>query len=195
MPSGVGATRTGTGGQAIARRYLASVFLVLAAAIATAADGSAAHVTVAETRGTYSVSANFAVPQPAATVFAVLTDYEQIPEMMPGVRSSAVLERNGDRVVVEQEAIAKFMLFSKRVHLVLDVQEESRTIRFHDRCGKSFERYEGEWTIVPQIGGTAIRYDLTAKPSFDVPEFVLKRLLKRDSLEMIARLQSAIAKR
>jgi hypothetical protein len=35
------------------------------------------------------------------------------------------------------------MMFSKRVHLVLEIHEENWTIRFRDRCGKSFARHEG----------------------------------------------------
>ena len=87
------------------------------------------------------------MPQPASVALTVLTDYEQIPRFMPDVRTSPVIERGDDYAVVEQEAVAKFMLFSKRIHLVLEVQEHAGTIRFRDRCGKSFKRYEGAWTV------------------------------------------------
>jgi hypothetical protein len=43
-------------------------------------------------------------------------------------------------------AEAKFMMFSKRVHLVLDVEDGGATIRFKHTCGQSFEHYEGSWT-------------------------------------------------
>ena len=125
----------------------------------------------------------------------VLTDYENIPRFMPAVKTSTVTERGDDYAVVEQEAVATFMLFSKRIHLVLDVQEHAGTIRFSDRCGKSFERYEGAWTVSDTGGRTTIGYRLTAKPSFDVPAFLLKRLLKRDALQMIGHLQTEIASR
>ena len=86
-------------------------------------------------------------------------------------------------------------MFSKRVHLVLEVRESPNTIRFRDRCGRSFVRYEGSWTMVETDGRTDIRYQLSAQPSFDVPEFLLKRLLKRDATRMIERLRVAIAAR
>jgi hypothetical protein len=54
-------------------------------------------------------------------------------------------------------------------------------IRFLDRCGKSFSQDEGSWHIRVEGNGAAITYQLTAKPSFDVPEFLLKRLLRRDA--------------
>jgi hypothetical protein len=114
---------------------------------------------------------------------------------MPEVLTSNVLERTDDGVVVEQEAIARFMMFSKRVHLVLELREDRGTIRFRDRCGKSFARYEGIWTIVERDGSTHITYELSAKPSFDIPEFLLKRLLKRDANQMIERLKAEIGAR
>jgi hypothetical protein len=77
------------------------------------------------------------------------------------------------------------MMFSKTVHLVLEISEGADTLRFRDRSGRSFTRYEGVWRLSGAGGGTAVIYELTAQPSFDVPEFVLKRLLKRDSAQMI----------
>lgn len=165
------------------------------AARATAGEVNDPAVTVSESEGVYNVAAAFTVPQPASTAFDALTDYGQIPRFMPDVRTSHVLERADDRAIVEQEAIARFMMFSKRVHLVLEVQEGEGTIRFRDRCGQSFERYEGVWTIAELDGLTHITYALSAKPSFDVPEFMLKRLLKRDAAQMIERLKSEIGAR
>ena len=81
---------------------------------------------------------------------------------MPDVRTSTVLERSDGLTVVEQEAVARLMMFSKRIHLVLEVHEEPGTIRFRDRCGKSFARYEGVWTLTEQrMAGRSIAYELT----------------------------------
>jgi len=152
-------------------------------------------VSVREERGLYSVSARFVIPQRPAVALAVLSDYEQIPRFMPDVRTSLVLERSEGRFLVEQEAVARFMMFSKRVHLLLDVAEQPDSLTFRDRCGKSFSLYEGAWTVREAEGVTIVTYELKARPSFDVPEFLLKRLLKRDSIQMIGRLQAEMARR
>jgi hypothetical protein len=55
----------------------------------------------------------------------VLTDDEDMPRFMPDVRRSTVLERVDGRTVVQQEAVARVMMFSKRIHLVPEVHEES----------------------------------------------------------------------
>ena len=148
--------------------------------------------TVSEHDGVYTVTARFLVDQPVSAALAVLTDYEQIPRFLPDVRISIVLERSNGRAVVEQEAIASMMMFTKRVHLILEIQEERDALVFRDRCGKSFARYEGSWRFSTQGAQTAIVYELVAEPKFDVPGWMLKRLLRRDATQMIERLRKEI---
>ena len=187
-----------TGGPAQARRFVSAV-VVFAAAFCggpeATADVPEPQVSVREDRGTYAVTARFEIPQSAAAALAVLSDYDQIPRFMPEVLSSVVVERSDGRTLVQQEAISRFMMFSKKVHLLLEVTREPGAIRFVDRCGKSFARYEGAWRAVTEDGRTIVSYELTAKPGFDVPEFILKRLLKRDSAQMIERLRREIGER
>ena len=132
-------------------------------------------VDVREHQGVYSVEARFVVSQPPAVVVAVLTDYEQIPRYMPDVKKSVVQARTASGAVIEQEAVSKMMMFSKRVHLLLEIEEGQTTIRFRDTCGRSFESYDGSWTLTDDKGRTVVSYNLTAKPTFAVPEFMLKR--------------------
>ncbi len=87
------------------------------------------------------------------------------------------------------------MMFSKRIRLLLHVQEDAGTISFRDACGRSFALYEGSWRVAEANGETVIVYELNAKPSFSVPDFLLARLMKRDAKEMIDRLQVEIAAR
>ena len=145
--------------------------------------------------GVYAIVARFSVPQPATAVQAVLTDYPNIPRFMPTVRTSRVLEQTDGRVRLEQEAVSKFMMISRTVHLVLNVEESDGAIRFRDDCHKSFVIYDGSWTITPQGSGTELVYELTAKPAFSVPGMVLRKLLDRDAREMIDGLRAEIALR
>jgi len=141
------------------------------------------------------VAARFDVPEAAGVALGVLSDYEQIPRFMPDVRTSVVLERTPGRLLVEQEAVSQFMMFSKTVRLVLEVTEDGDTIHFVDRSNDSFTHYEGAWRVTPRDPGTTVTYELSATPAFDVPAFILKRLLKRDSAQMIIRLRQEITAR
>jgi ribosome-associated toxin RatA of RatAB toxin-antitoxin module len=174
----------------------AAALLCLTMQSTYAAAGQArAEVTVREEHGVYTVKARFLVAQTSSTVLAVLTDYEQIPRFMPHVRSSLVRERAAGRAVVEQEVESSALMFSKRVHLVLEIDEQQDAVVFRDRCGESFRQYAGAWRLSRQDGRTAVTYELTAEPSFDVPGFVLRRVLRRDSDRMIELLQREIVAR
>ena len=173
--------------------WTALVALLMAPAIG-ATETTCATV-VRETDGVYIVTSSFMVAAPASVAREVLTDYDHIARFLPDVQLSRVVERRGTLAVVQQEAVARFMMFSRRIYLLLEVEEEPRLIRFRDRDRRSFERYEGSWRVVEQGRQVSIAYELRAKPAFDVPEFLLKRLLKRDAQQMITRLQDEIAGR
>jgi hypothetical protein len=173
----------------------AAILLGAFVGVASAVAQPPAEVAVHESNGIYRVAATFSVSQPAAVAMQVLAGYDEIPRFMPDVRTSTVLERDDNYAVVEQEAVAKFLMFSKRIHLVLEVHQTPGTLRFRDRCGNSFSSYEGRWTVAEVGGQTNINYELTARPAFEVPEFLLRRLLKRDSTRMIQRLTAEIAAR
>jgi hypothetical protein len=185
-----------TAGRNSARRFLlAAAALVMAGSLVIAESGNGPRVEVTEADGVYRVSAAFAVNEPPEAVMAVLTDYARIPTYMPDVEISRVLERTRSGALIEQQAVSRFMLFSKRVHLVLDVEEGLGEVKFRDRCGKSFLAYEGAWSVSQHDSVTVIDYHLSARPSFDVPAFMLKRLLKRDASDLIDRIKAEIAVR
>jgi ribosome-associated toxin RatA of RatAB toxin-antitoxin module len=169
---------------------------VLGASLVAPTDTGPPDVAVAVERGTYSVTARFDVPASPGLVLAVLTDYEEIPRFMPGVRTSVVLERTSRHVTVEQEAVSQYMMFSKNVHLVLEVTEGQDTLHFVDRAHDSFTVYEGTWHVTPKedTGGATVTYSVTARPAFDVPGFILKRLLRRDSTQMVDSLRREISR-
>jgi carbon monoxide dehydrogenase subunit G len=184
------------GGRRGARQLLVTgAWLVLAATGFQAAPDAPPDVSVSQTDGVYTVAATFTASEPASVTVGALTDYESIPRFMPGVHKSRVIERVADRVVVEQEAVAKFMMFSQRIHLTLEILEGPRFITFRDRGGRSFARYEGSWTLADADGATLVTYALVAQPSFKVPDFILRRLLKRDALQMIEQLRTEVAAR
>jgi ribosome-associated toxin RatA of RatAB toxin-antitoxin module len=152
-------------------------------------------VTVQEADGLYTITARFTVASSPAIVLEVLTDYDDIPRFLPNVRASRLVERQGGHALVEQEAVVKLMFFSTRVHLLLGIDEGPRSLRFVDRSGKSFTRYEGAWTVAERDGQVEVRYTLNANPSFEAPGFLIRRLMQRDASDQIRRLRREMAAR
>jgi uncharacterized membrane protein len=177
-------------------RVLAVTTLCLVATAAAGMPRGDADVSVRETsKGVYQVEARFEVAEPATAVWAVLTDYANIPRFLKDVRVSIVRERGDGHARVEQEAVSSFMMFSKRVHLLLVIAEDGEVLRFRDECGRSFTQYAGSWRVTQQDGRTSVSYELTAQPSFSVPDFLVARVLGRDANEMIQRLRAEMTRR
>jgi hypothetical protein len=176
------------------RPLLTAVAVFCATLVVGASDGTVISVQK-NSAGAYVVTARFRIDETSAAARAVLTDYANIPRFMPDVRASEVVERQDGLVRVNQEAVSEYLFFSKRVHLALDVEEGPQTIRFRDRCNRSFHVYEGAWTLTPREDGTELTYELVARPAFSVPAFIIRKLLNRDARVMLERLQAEIAAR
>ena len=180
------------------RTTVAALPRALAAGASAAGAGPplpAPTVDVQQANGTYHVTATFVIDETPAEALAVLTDYERIPAFMPTVTRSVILERANGHALIEQEAEPRLLMFSKRVHLLLDITEASDALQFSDRCGKSFSRYSGSWQIASEGTGSRITYRLLAEPAFSVPSFLLNRLLRKDAALMIERLRAEITAR
>jgi ribosome-associated toxin RatA of RatAB toxin-antitoxin module len=184
------------GGCSYTRRAFACLAVILVCASSTAlAGGDDPVVRVTDRDGGYQVSTSFTVHHQADLVRAVLTDYARIPDFMPDVKVSRVRERSADRVVVEQEAVAKLLFFSRRIHLVLEILESPGRIEFRDICGKSFVSYLGSWRIEPNGASTKVTYELSARPTAEVPGMIVRRLFSRDVEKTIEQLRREMAAR
>ena len=126
-----------TGGRPGARWCFARMtLLILGVVVPAAAQSPPPSASVREEGGLYAVSAEFSASGSPELVLATLSDYDNIPRFMPAVTRSRIVERSDEHAVVEQEAVASFLMFSRRIHLTLDVSQQPGTIHFTDRCGR-----------------------------------------------------------
>lgn len=156
-----------------------------------------------EADGAYRVHGSFTVVAPRTVVWAVLTDYANLPSFVSSLRSSEVTTREADRITVAQHALGKVGPFSRSLHVTLHVFEtEPRRIQFRDVSQLSFTSYAGTWEIGDTATGVRVTYDLQARPHTAPPLFgrsILGRnardLLDQVRLEMLRRSVRAAAHR
>jgi ribosome-associated toxin RatA of RatAB toxin-antitoxin module len=124
-----------------------------------------------EKAGVAEVKAQFYVDADAATAWAVLSDYEHIPQFVSSMKKSHVEKTENGDILLTQEAEAGFLFITKRVHVLLKVHEvPGQSIYFQDVSQKDFSFYEGSWNIEPRAeGGVSVVYQLKAKKNFDAP--------------------------
>ncbi|GEM_PF-3283652 len=144
----------------------------------------------------YRVTGNFLVASSSATAWEVLADYDHIDRFVFSLRSSIVRQRQGNQVVLEQEARGKFLFFSRDIYILLSVTEDPpRSMSFRDTSGKSFSFYEGSWKLEVFPDKTQIFYTLEAKPRFMTVNFLTKRIIKKQIYNLLEQVQAEIARR
>lgn len=101
---------------------LACWFPILAAAAAHAAEDLSVEAT---RKGPYvEVRARATIDAPLSVIWTTLTDYERLPEFVPGLKKSRVVSRNGSTAIVEQSGEARFLMFTFPIDVTLEAVEK-----------------------------------------------------------------------
>ncbi len=163
---------------------LISLVVVAVPMSATAADDAAQSVTVGiEHKGdVYIVVASLVAPVPQADAWAVLTDFDKMAAFMPTLKSSKVLKRVDDNVLVQQRG--QMELGSFRMPFESDRMIEllpPGLIRSHQLRG-NMQRVDSTTTFTEIPGGTRVDYRVEIVPKLWIPEGVAGPMM-RDAVE------------
>jgi len=171
-----------------------SLSLALEAVPASAEDGIALQVRTRN--GGIALEGGFSVSASPGIVWSVLTDYDGIGRFVSSMRESHVTRRASDSVFVEQEAVGRMFLFSRRLHARLRIHEEPPArIRFEDVLGKDFRHYRGEWSIGSAGSGATVIYRLEADPAFSIPDFVARSAFRGAARDLLKQVRAEIERR
>ena len=141
----------------------------------------------------FDVTATGTVKASPAAVWKILTDYERMPEFVPDLERTKVLSRAGNRATVEQYGVARFLFFSRPIHLVVQVEEEPMSAIGISLVTGDMKVYRCRWemTPIPETGGTRISYNGKMVPKFYVPGMLGSNIVRRD----IERMMKAVLER
>lgn len=178
----------------LALAWAAVALLVTDAEAAGRADGI--DVRVAGDPAGLEVEGRCRINATGATAWRVLTDYDGIERFVSSMRYSRVTRRDNDGILVDQMAVGRVFLFSRRIRTTLRVHEEPPgRIRFEDVLGRDFKSYRGEWRIEETRGAVEIVYQLQARPTFSMPDFVMRGLFRATARDLLAEVRTEIERR
>jgi carbon monoxide dehydrogenase subunit G len=159
------------------------VALTLLAAHAAAACGADDLAVEVERKGrSFAIRAGATVAAPVSLVWEVLTDYEKLPQFIPGISKSIVQAREANRVVVEQNGEVRFLVFSFPIEVRLEVRESPQTSVVSRAVAGNLRRMEGRNELDPDGGSVRLRYSGEMEPDFGLPP-VVGSLLVRSMVE------------
>jgi carbon monoxide dehydrogenase subunit G len=142
-----------------------------------------------------TVEATFIVPVLPQQAWAVLTDFDNIPNFNPGVVSSKVTGRTGNRVWVSQKAATKygFLTFSYDSKREIDLFPYSK-IQERMTSG-SMRKMEETTELVPEGDRTRITYHAVFIPGSWIPPMVGNAFIKHEAREQFTELVNEIIRR
>lgn len=140
------------------------------------------------------VRARAFVAAPASVVWNVLTDYERLPAFVPGIVKSAVRERRGPRVRLDQAGEARFLLFSFPIKVQLEVIESAPHWVVSRAVGGNLRRMLGRYELREDAarGGVLLLYTGFIEPAFDLPPVIGPAALRGTAEEQFAAMVAEI---
>lgn len=146
--------------------------------------------------GSYALEGRFAVPASKRVAWDTLADYDGVEDFVSSIRSSRLVERSQDSFLIEQEARAKVLFFSRDIHVLLRIHERPyREIRFEDVSGKDFKSYSGTWELEESQGVVTVVYKLKAKRRFHAPDFLAQSAFQKNAKTMLEEVRQEILRR
>lgn len=185
---------------AMSRRAGVAAILALAAALcASAAPAATAKRISFETGGEgelVTVTAFADMEADPRTVWNVISDYDHLADFIPDMRSSRVIRRDGDQVLIEQTGELSFLIFRQPIEVRLAVTESPpRRIVAHAVSG-SFKSLEGRYTVENLSGGDVrLSYSGRVVPDFQVPAFVGRMVVSNTMARQFDALVKEIVRR
>ena len=141
------------------------------------------------------IDASFVVPVAPQQAWAVLTDFENVPQFNPGVLSSRVTRRADNHCHVSQKSITKygFMAFP------LESVREVKLVPFekiHERMiSGDMRKLEETTQLLPERNQTRIIYHAVLVPGIWIPPTVGDVFIKQETREQFQTVINEIVRR
>lgn len=125
------------------------------------------------------VQAKATVKAPLEVVWATLTDYERLPEFIPGLKKSRVIARKGSTATVEQFGEAKFLFLTVPIEVTVESTERPPYIDVR-RIAGTLRQLQGryETQAMPETGFVQLRWVGSIEPENGLPPLVGEALMR-----------------
>ena len=126
------------------------------------------------------VRARATINAPLAVVWSTLTDYERLPEFIPGLKKSRVISRAGATSVIEQSGEARFLFLTVPIEITLESTERPPNIEVRRIAGTvryMQGRYETE-VLATEPAQVQLRWIGAIAPESELPSLIGEALMR-----------------
>ncbi|MCC5631214.1 SRPBCC family protein [Nostoc sphaeroides] len=130
------------------------------------------------------ITAKVQIPQPVEQIWKVLTDYEALPDFLPNLAKSRLIEHPNGGIRLEQVGSQRLLNFNFSARVVLDLEEYfPKEINFRMVEG-DFKGFSGSWCLEPysfgEYVGTNLCYTIQVWPKLTMPVGIIENRLSKD---------------
>jgi ribosome-associated toxin RatA of RatAB toxin-antitoxin module len=142
-------------------------------------------VRTSHTGDVVAVRAQATIAAPLDVVWGTLTDYERLPEFVPGLKKSKVIARNGTMVTVQQSGEARFFFSRVPIEVTLESTEAPPNSIEVRRIAGNIKRLDGRYetqllqTTAGQAAQVELRWIGNIEPENGLPPLVGEALMRR----------------
>jgi hypothetical protein len=182
----------------IARPGATLVLLVCTLCVASPAPAQQISIETSGQDDLVSVTASAEMQVDPRTAWNVIADYDHLAEFIPDMRSSRVVLRKGDKLLVEQSGEFGFLFFRQRIEVRLAVDEYPPQRIVARAVGGNLREMEGRYELENLPSGVRLLYFGKLVPEFPLPPIIgrivvrsvlakqftamVKEILRRDAL-------------
>jgi ribosome-associated toxin RatA of RatAB toxin-antitoxin module len=161
--------------------------------MAAAADPIAVNF---QQQGTHLIAwGELTVPVSAATAWEVLTDYQHVPEFVPGMRISRVLEQTGNICMVEQQGemmANNLRMFFQGVLKIIRESPDRLSVQF---VSGTFRNMQGQWTVTGKNSPVKLGYQLDLDTGTPFPSPIMVAMLQQQVALWVSSLAAEMERR
>jgi carbon monoxide dehydrogenase subunit G len=184
---------------ASARVRLMAFGVLLMAALALSSTASARDqdimVRAVKTGPVLVIDIEMSVKATAATVWEVMTDWDDMEDFVPSIQASEIVSRVGNRSRVRQKARVFLGPFPVSFEAVRDIELFPQELMRFKGVSGSFERLDGEVKIIPAGDMTRVVYRAESVPTVWVPPFVGAAMVEHASRVQFGEMREEIRRR
>ena len=158
----------------------AALFLTLALAPGLVRASAEAIETRIERQGEYiTVNASALMQVDARIAWEVLSDYDNLAQFIPDMKSSRVVSRDGGRVRVEQKGEFGFFFYRQPVDVTLEVLEQPPHRIDARRIAGNIRELETRYELGTSDAGVRFGYSGRFIPAFSLPPLIGMPIVRR----------------
>jgi ribosome-associated toxin RatA of RatAB toxin-antitoxin module len=132
-----------------------------------------------------------------ADAWKVLSDYERLPEFVPGLLTSKIVSRKDHVCLVEQESRAGFLFLSQRLRMQVRIEELPASGIEVSLVSGDVRHYRAHWQLeaLPDAAGTRVSLTAEIEPAIYLPPLFGIPIMQESMRQMVQAVTAEIERR